>query len=247
MLDRLNLSLGGVVLRQIREFWWVYLLAVTAMFFTHRFQVELPFIAQELGELVISNQLGEIPYATYFLIALGIIFFRTSSRALFFWPARILQGSLQEELTMRLEQGPPWRYQSYSSGQIYQHLVTDMMNMRGFIGFGLLQVGNVIIAMSVLIPRLVDFNQASFDCFSSLGGLHVDILCGDFFHSKILSQNDRHSGRCAKFYYRDLRGKKKPLKTFNLNSHSCSCLSRDVSRSCGPFFKGPWGLPSQFP
>ena len=84
MLNRLDLSLGGVVLRQAREFWWVYLLALAAMFFTHRLQVELPFIAQELGELVIANKVQKIPYTSYFLIALGIIFFRTSSRALFF-------------------------------------------------------------------------------------------------------------------------------------------------------------------
>ncbi|MCY4644324.1 MAG: ABC transporter ATP-binding protein [Bacteriovoracales bacterium] len=240
MGDRLDQSLGRLVLRQFKEFWWVYLLALTAMFFTHFFQVELPFIAKELGELVLGGQMEKISYGTYFLIALGIIFFRTSSRALFFWPARVLQGKLQEELMGKIEQSSPWRYRSYSSGQIYQLLVNDLMNMRAFIGFALLQVGNIVIAVSILVPRLADFNSKLLLAFTPI------IVCmGIFFLLTSYSQ---------KFYKRmvDIQGDvqnfiietyegKKSIKNFQAEDSFIQLFEGECRKELGFFFKGAMG------
>ena len=222
MLTRLDLSLGGVVWRQLREFWWVYLMAISAMYLTHRLQVELPFIARDLGQLVIDRKMGEIPYTQYLWLALGIIFFRTSSRALFFWPARVLQGLLQEELTMRVEQSPPWRYQSHSSGQIYQCLITDMLNIRGFIGFGLLQVGNVVIAICVLVPRLVDFDQrllvAFFPLLVCMGLFFIITSYTQQFYRQMIDRQ----GMCKTLLLKPMR-EKRPSKTFRQSPLSCNC------------------------
>ena len=246
MLDRLNLSLGKVVLRQVREFWWVYLLALGAMFCTHRFQVELPFVAKELGELVLASRMQEIPYAQYLLIALGIVFFRTLSRVFFFWPARVLQGNLQEELAMHLEQAPPWRYQSYSSGQIYQCLVTDIMNMRGFIGFGLLQVGNIIIAMGILVPRLVEFNPQLLVAFLPLLICMIIFFLVTTFSQKFYRKMMDLQGDVQNFIIESYQGKK-TVKNFQAESSFGQLFERRCQRELQTFFKTAMGSAVSIP
>lgn len=87
-------------------------------------------------------------------LAIGILFFRTFSRLLFFYPARVQQKLLRMELLELLEAVPSTRYQGRNQGQIFQILFDDVNNLRAFIGFGLLQVCNIFIAGWVLIPKL---------------------------------------------------------------------------------------------
>ena len=246
MLDRLDLSLGGVIGRQAREFWWVYLLATCALFLTHRFQVELPFIARELGELVLARNTAEIPYAKYFLIALGIVFFRTFSRILFFWPARELQGYLQEELAMRLEQSSPWRYQTYSSGQIYQHLVTDVMHLRALVGFGLLQVGNIIIGLSVLLPRLIDFDPRLVIAFLPLLGCMVIFFFITTYTQRFYRQMTDLQGDVQNLIIESYEGKK-TIKNFQAEPSFLQIFERGCQRELRAFFKGAMGPAASVP
>lgn len=240
MLNRLNLSLRGVLWRQFKEFWWVYLLAMGAMFLTHCFQVELPFIAQRLGEMVLDSRVGEIPYAKYFLIALAIIFFRTASRILFFWPARVLQGNLQEELTMRIEQSPPWRYRSYSPGQIYQHLVIDLMNVRAFVGFGVLQVGNILVAVTVLLPRLADFNHHLLMAFIPLVVCTLILFLATSFTQKFYREMTDIQGDVQNFIIETYEGKK-TIKNFQAERSFLYLFERECRRELRAFFKADLG------
>lgn len=100
----------------------------------------------------------------FLLIAAGIVVFRTSSRLLFFYPARVQQKYLKVELLNRLEHAHPSRYQNYNAGQLYQIMHNDLNQMRGLIGFGILQIGNVIIASAVLLPKLYAFNSELLIC-----------------------------------------------------------------------------------
>ncbi|MCR9204400.1 MAG: ABC transporter ATP-binding protein/permease, partial [Halobacteriovoraceae bacterium] len=93
------------------------------------------------------------------LLALGIIVFRTSSRLLFFYPARVLQKNLRVELLEKLEAVSPTRYRHHSDGQLFQVLQMDMEQLRALIGFALLQVGNIVVAMVVLVPKIIGFNE----------------------------------------------------------------------------------------
>ena len=87
-------------------------------------------------------------------LAAGILVFRTFSRLLFFYPARVQQKTLRMELLDLLEKSPPDRYQNKAQGQLFQILFDDINNLRAFIGFGLLQIGNLLITAWVLIPKL---------------------------------------------------------------------------------------------
>lgn len=115
-------------------------------------------MAKELADLVSKNR-EQLHPSTFFLFAIGILIFRTSSRILFFYPARLLQKFLRTELLSKLESANPSRYRHLNSGQIFQYLTGDIDQVRAVIGFVALQGGNFLIAMLVLIPKIVMFNR----------------------------------------------------------------------------------------
>src|SRR5690606_34863970 len=154
--NRLDLTLFALVVRQFREFWLYYLGALLTLFATHWIQSTLPFYAKDLAEMVEAGS-ESIETWPFFLLAIGIIIFRTSSRLLFFYPARVQQKLLRVELLERLENTSPYRFQKHSAGQLFQVLNGDLEHIRALIGFALLQIGNIIIFLAVLIPKLVSF------------------------------------------------------------------------------------------
>ena len=135
--NRLEATLTSLILRQFREFWYYYLLAFVSLVFLHLIQSWLPFFARDMAQIATSG-VGEISTWKLFAAALGIIFFRTSSRLLFFYPARILQKLLRVEMLDRLENSSPTRYRHYPVGQLYQIIASDMDQLRALIGFALL-------------------------------------------------------------------------------------------------------------
>lgn len=158
MKSRLDLGLPSLLFLQFREFILYYILALLCLVGTHGVQSELPFIAKQLADLVTKGA-GAIPTGELMLLALGIVFFRTSSRLLFFYPARVMQKNLRVELLHRLESASPLRYRQYSDGQLFQTLGADMEEIRAMVGFALLQVFNMIVASAILLPRLMSFNS----------------------------------------------------------------------------------------
>ena len=155
---RLNLSLIGLIIRQFREFWYYYLGALLTLVATHWIQSNLPFYAKDLADMVEKGS-ESIESWPFVLMALGIIVFRTSSRLLFFYPARIQQKLLRVELLERLENTSPYRFEKRSSGQLFQILNGDIEQIRALIGFALLQIGNIIISLAILLPKLAAFES----------------------------------------------------------------------------------------
>lgn len=158
-------SLVGLIIRQLFDYKWFYLGALVALYCLHYFQSEIPELAKNLGEFVGQGRLNEIDTGYFLLLALYIVIFRTASRLLFFTPARYMQRDFRYELVQILEGAHPSRYASKSQGQIFQTLYNDMDRLRGLIGFGLLQVGNIIIAAYVFIPRISKFEPKLLGAF----------------------------------------------------------------------------------
>lgn len=154
--NRLDLTLIALIARQFREFWYYYLGALITLVATHWIQSTLPFYAKDLAEMVEKGS-ESIETWPFFLLALGIIIFRTSSRLLFFYPARVQQKLLRVELLERLENTSPYRFSKHSAGQLFQVLNGDLEHIRALIGFALLQIGNIIISLAVLLPKLASF------------------------------------------------------------------------------------------
>ena len=69
----------------------------------------------------------------------------------------MMQRDVRVELIHRLENTLPLRYlEKFDSGQIFQIVGADIDAIRGLVGFGLLQIENIIIALSILIPKLAN-------------------------------------------------------------------------------------------
>ena len=157
MKKRLNLSIFKLLVRQLREYWHYYLIAIVSLTFTHQFLSTLPFLARDMSKLITDNK-SETNIWNFVGLALGIIVFRTLSRNFFFLPARIMQKDLRVEIINRLENASPYRYKQYNSGQLFQIVFSDIDNIRSLFGFVILQVSNIIIAMLVLLPKMAIFD-----------------------------------------------------------------------------------------
>ena len=154
---RLDLDFKGLIVSQFKEFKLFYFFGIICLVATHKIQSELPFMAKELADLVSSN-ISKLHPSKFFWFALGILIFRTSSRILFFYPARLLQKTLRMELITKIEEATPSRFVHLNSGQLFQYLTGDIDQIRALIGFVGLQGGNFIIAMIVLVPKMIAFN-----------------------------------------------------------------------------------------
>lgn len=150
------------------EFIPYYIGAIFSLYVLHRTQAEIPQLAKDLGDKVISHQMGDIKISWFFVLAFLIIIFRTLSRWLFFYPARIQQKNLRIEMIELIEKANPTNYEDYNDGQMYQVLFNDFNRLRGFIGFALLQVGNIIIAAYVLIPKIEQLHPGIFVAFTPM-------------------------------------------------------------------------------
>jgi ATP-binding cassette subfamily B multidrug efflux pump len=136
------------------EFKWHYLGAIFCLYLLQVLQAELPERIRNLTVLLGQGSLGTASVWIFLALAAGILVFRTFSRLLFFYPARVQQKILRMELLSLFEKCPPDRYQTKGQGQLFQVLFDDINNLRAFVGFGLLQIGNLLIAAWVLIPRV---------------------------------------------------------------------------------------------
>jgi ABC-type multidrug transport system fused ATPase/permease subunit len=155
--NRIQLNFTSMLWSQLKEFKIYYFFGVIALIITHEIQSQLPFMAKELAD-VVSQKNNELRPSLFFLCALGIVLFRTSSRILFFYPARLLQKYLRSELLEKLESNTPQRFRHLNAGQLFQYLSGDVDQIRALIGFVGLQGANFIIAFCILVPKIVAFN-----------------------------------------------------------------------------------------
>ncbi len=151
---RLSRRFGPWIVHHALEFKWFYLGAFICLYVLQVLQSQLPERIRILTQLMGEGRLAGASVWIFMGLALGILVFRTFSRLLFFYPARVQQKLLRMEMLELLEEVPPMRYREKSQGQVFQILFDDINNLRAFIGFGLLQIGNLIIAAWVLIPKL---------------------------------------------------------------------------------------------
>jgi len=190
LLDR---GLWPLLFQQFKKFLPWYLAALVCLFFTHYLGSIIPFYAKELADLV-SVGTDKIETSKYFYLAVGIIIFRSLSRILFFYPARVVEKNMRIDILERIEAVNPLRYESYPPGQLFQVLYTDIEQVRALLGFACLQLGNIIMAVFVLVPRIYGFNP------NLLVAITPMVFCGLLF--SLVVGKTRH-------YYRkssDLQG-----------------------------------------
>jgi ABC-type multidrug transport system fused ATPase/permease subunit len=245
MKNRLDRSLTSLLLLQFKEYWYYYTVAFGCLFLTHYIGSQLPFLAKELAEKV-GNGLENQPVGIFFLLALGIIVFRTSSRLSFFYPARVMQKNLRVELVEKLETVSPLRYKNFSSGQLYQIIQNDMDQLRALIGFALLQLGNIVVALAVLIPKISSFNPALVKALSPM-------LISFIFFTLIVSKNRKYykqtqdyQGEVQNFIMESYLGKK-TIKNFHAEQSFIDLFDRGSFKELIAFYKAGLGIAFSIP
>jgi len=177
-------------------------------------------LAKDVVEYL-EGSISSLSLKTFFIYAICIIIFRTLSRFLFFYPARLIQYSMRLDLLKKIQGCFPKRIEDFSKGQLYQLLVSDIDQIRAFLGFAALQVLNIVIALSILLPKLYKYNS---QLLIALLPLVFSMLIFTYFISKnkknyTLSQ--KLSGDIQQFIVETFVGKK-TIKNFHYESNFIS-------------------------
>ncbi len=243
--NRLSVTLTKLILTQFGEFWPYYLAALVCLFGLHYTQSWLPFFAQDMAEIITSGT-GEVATWQLFLAAIGIILFRTASRLLFFYPARVLQKFLRIEITARLEDTSPTRYRHYPAGQLYQIISNDMDQLRALIGFALLQVGNIVVAMMVLIPRLSKFDPRLIPALLPMVGTFVIFTLITSNNRKYYRKTQDLQGEVQNFIMESYTGKK-TIKNYQAEAPFIDLFKKHSMAELINFYKAGVGVSFSIP
>lgn len=241
MTSRLNRKFGSWILHHAIEFKWFYLGAFTCLYVLQNFQSEIPERIRSLTILMSEGKLEDASVWVFLGLAIGILIFRTGSRLLFFYPARVQQKLLRMELLQLLEGVPTTRYHSREQGQIFQILFDDINNLRSFIGFGLLQVGNLIIAAWVLIPKL---NQTDAYLWPAFTPLFVSVLLFTiitFINERYFKQMMETKGEVQQYIIEAYEAKQS-IKNFHREENFVAGFVNASTKELKIFFKASVGF-----
>ena len=203
-------------------------------------------MAKELGDLAIAGKLSELSITDFFLLAAFIIFYRTLSRLLFFYPARVQQKNLRLELVHRLESAFPRAYAKYNEGMIFQSLYNDLNRIRGFIGFALLQVGNIIIASTIFIPKIQEFNGDFLIAFSPILGCVVVFMGIIYLFQPYVKRGMDESAAVQNFLLESYEAKK-TIQNYHAERSFCEKFTETSDIELRTFFISTLGRAISFP
>ncbi len=89
------------------------------------------------------------------LLGLAIIVTRTLSRVLFFTPGRLVEFDLRQDLFAHLLRLQPDFYAGQTTGDLLARATSDVMFARAFAGFALLQMLNVVMALTMAVGQML--------------------------------------------------------------------------------------------
>jgi len=202
------------ILHHVWEFKWYYVGALISLYVLQVFQVQIPERIRTLTELMGVGKGSDVSVLVFLGLALGILVFRTASRLLFFYPARLQQKLLRMEIIDLFEKVTPARYNSKNQGQIFQILFDDVNNLRAFVGFGLLQVANLIIAAWVLIPKMNQTDSYLWPAFIPLFSSVILFSIMTMINQKLFKRMMEKKGEVQQFIIESYEAKQ-TIKNFH--------------------------------
>ncbi len=129
----------------------VFLLATTAL------TVAVPALVAEAVDAMTARTPGDAVAWAWAVVGAGVavMVVRTLSRVLFFNPGRVIEHDMKSALFAHLLRLPRAFYDSMSAGEIVSRGTNDAAAVRGLIGFGLLQVFNVVLLLVFTVGQMV--------------------------------------------------------------------------------------------
>ena len=241
MTSRIHRKFGPWILHHAFEFKWYYLGAFICLYVLQIFQSQIPERIRQLTQLMKVGQIEDASVWIFLLLALGILLFRTSSRLLFFYPARVQQKLLRMELLELLEIVPSTRYQKRNQGQIFQIIFDDINNLRAFIGFGMLQVFNIMIAAWVLIPKVNKTDAYLWPAFTPLFASVGIYTVVTFINQKIFKQVADKKGEVQQYVIESYEAKQ-TIKNFHREDNFITGFVKLSTEEMRLFFKSSIGF-----
>ena len=233
--NKLDGSLKMLIFWQLKDYWPAYTFGIITLILTHYLQSFLPFWAKEIADM--TDRSHQIYWPKFIYIAVGIVVFRSLSRLLFFNPARYLQLDMRNEILYRVENCFPDRYKEHSSGQIYQILFADIDNVRGIVGFALMQIMNGVIAFAVLFPRLIAFNPQLVIAFIPMFLFFFIFVFVMVRLRKYFEKGQEYQGDIQNFLM-EVYDAKKTIKNFNAESAFERVFSSYSNRELDVIYQG---------
>jgi ATP-binding cassette subfamily B protein len=142
------------LLNYTHKYRWWYTGGLFFLTLTVWVSVTIPEFIQQSIDLIEKGRIGnESEFHKNVLIIVGLalilILVRTFSRILIFIPARLIEKQLKGEMFKKLSSFGKDYYDLNSTGNIISRINNDINGVRMITGFGILQIGNIILSLSL--------------------------------------------------------------------------------------------------
>lgn len=138
----------------MHQFRWWYTGGTVFLWLTIWVSVTIPEFIQKSIDLIGQGPNGVEPefrrMVLYILgLSLVLILFRSLSRVLIFIPGRLIEKRLKGEMFKKLSSFGKDYYDENATGNIISRINNDISGVRMITGFGILQAGNIVFALSL--------------------------------------------------------------------------------------------------
>jgi ATP-binding cassette subfamily B multidrug efflux pump len=128
-----------------------FLLATAAL------TVAVPALVSHAVDAMAAGAASEVAAWAWAIVGAGVAVtvVRTLSRVLIFNPGRVIEHDLRSALFGHLLRLPRSFFEAMSAGELVSRGTNDVASVRGFIGFGLLQVFNVVLLLAFTLAQML--------------------------------------------------------------------------------------------
>jgi len=142
------------LLKYTHQYRWWYTGGLIFLALTVWISVTIPGFIQKTIDLIADGRAGNVSdFQRNVLIIVGLalmlILVRTLSRILIFFPARLIERKLKGEMFTKLASFGKDYYDQNSTGTIISRVNNDINGVRMITGFGILQIGNILLSLSL--------------------------------------------------------------------------------------------------
>lgn len=142
------------LIKYMHQYRWWYAGGIVFLILTVWVSVTIPLYIQRSIDMIGSHSsAGRAGFYENILIiaglALGLILVRTLSRILVFVPARMIEKEIKGEMFRKLTSFGKEYYDLNPTGSIISRVNNDINGVRMITGFGVLQIGNVLLSLTI--------------------------------------------------------------------------------------------------
>lgn len=149
----------------MHQFRWWYTGGTVFLWLTIWVSVTIPEYIQRSIDLIgrgpggVKEEFQQI-VLTILGLSLVLILFRSLSRVLIFIPGRLIEKRLKGELFKKLSSFGKEYYDENATGNIISRINNDISGVRMITGFGMLQAGNIVFALSLTPYKMWELSPA---------------------------------------------------------------------------------------